>query len=531
MTASASSTPFSLTGNNSIDSITHGYYWILDSSRTVRWALADGFAGEYWINQQNAYDAFNQALQMVSYYANISFQYAGYFQSPLAAANQAEITFSMDAAGNVFNSSNVWAIGMFPSTSYNNVYPGAPGDIFLNLNSQASQLPSYAPGSAGFGLFLHEIGHVVGLKHPHDDGGTGRPTFAGLGIPQADQDWFSIMSYNDYYSWNTLAWEPFSYMALDALGLMAIYGPNMATNAGNSSFSLTALDGYMTLWDASGTDTLDITWATEGWGVSLQIATNNLLGIKVGMAFPGREVLNQQPTSLWWLLGDYENVAGSAHPDYIAGNDGANVLNGAAGDDLLEGAGGNDTINGGDGIDMAHFEGNRALFTTVRTGSASFTVSRPGDSDTLASIERLSFADIRIAYDLVMQQSGAETALLLGATLGRSALANLSMVGSLIGYFDGGNSMLDAANALVSSGFMNQLAGGSSTTAFVNAIYRAVTGQEAGAAVSAQLANLIDGGNFTRAGFLAAVAELPENQMNVNLVGLQASGLDFIDFV
>ena len=93
--------------------------------------------------------------------------------TPVDAANGSEINFSMDGSGLIFNNDNIWAIGYFPRTEML-----IRGDIYLNLNSQANYLSSYEIGSAGFFLILHELGHTLGLKHPHDDGGNARPTFS-----------------------------------------------------------------------------------------------------------------------------------------------------------------------------------------------------------------------------------------------------------------------------------------------------------------------------------------------------------------
>lgn len=54
-------------------------------------------------------------------------------------------------------------------------------------------------------------------------------------------------------------------------------------------------------------------------------------------------------------------------------------------------------------------------------------------------MERLEFADGRIALDMFKGQSGANTALLLGAVLGHEALTNKKpLVGAVISLFDQG---------------------------------------------------------------------------------------------
>ena len=73
-----SSTPLPLTGDNLIDAATHGYYWQLDSSRTINWALADGFAGEFWTSPQTTVTTLGNIFDNISYYANVNFHYVGY---------------------------------------------------------------------------------------------------------------------------------------------------------------------------------------------------------------------------------------------------------------------------------------------------------------------------------------------------------------------------------------------------------------------------------------------------------------------
>ena len=328
-------TPLPLTGDLVIDATTHGYYWNLDSSRTIYWSIADGFNSEFWTNPSAVASTLQTAFSGFSYYANINFQYAGYFSDPyqayLAGSN---ITVSIDGSHYVFDNNATWAMGFFPNAQYNNEYPGVPGDIFLNLNSQANFLPSYAPGSAGFFLAIHEIGHTLGLKHPHDDGGTGSPTFTDLGISGLDIDWATIMSYNDDANWNLVSFDPATPMPLDVLALQYLYGPNQTTNSGNSVYTLPLNNLYATIWDPSGSDTIDVSSSSVAWTIALpNVQFSELVPTLTGFALPTDEVQIAVPQNLYWLMGNIENVEGSKYDDTLSGNDIANVLVGGDGND------------------------------------------------------------------------------------------------------------------------------------------------------------------------------------------------------
>lgn len=519
MSGTPSTSPAPLTGNNAIDAITNGYYWNLDSTRTLNWALANGFSDEYWIAPYSVVNQINKALHVISYYADIKFNYVGQYQNPVAAAPYSQITFSLDGSGFFFNSSTIWARGLFPAVANDySYYPGAAGDIYLNINSAANSLPSYEFGTAGFALILHEVGHTLGLKHPHDDGGTGHPTFRSLGINAFDQDWFSVMSYNDAYQWNKLSWEPATPMALDALGLMAIYGPNLATNAGDSVTQLSDIHGYATHWDASGTDTLSVSHAPEGWTIDLALATNNFLDIEIGIALPTSQTYPSQPTSLWWLLGTYENVIGSAYGDAVLGNALANivfgeggndVLNGAGGNDSLAGGTGNDAVDGGDGTDTAGYSGGRANYTITRSANVYLINDRIGGDgrDTLNNIENIQFADstLDVAYETAVQ------ALYL-AYFGRAAdpgglasfQSRLEQIGAphdvagISGAYDANEQIRTLIDSFGNSIESHRLYTGD-TRAFVTAIYLNLLNRGPDESGLDFWANAIDSGVLTRA--------------------------------
>ena len=344
---------FTLTGDPLIDGVTNGYYWALDSTKVVDFSLSDGFQGQYWFYPSTTALYLGQTLTNVSIYADVRFNFLGYFANPsVANIFGSEINLSLSQTGYFFNSNDTWAIGLSANNTLNALYLGAPGDIYLNVSSPGASLPSYDPGSQGWFLLLHELLHTLGLKHPHDDGGTGRPTFTQLGLGSLDINWATVMSYNDGASWNLFSWKPATPMALDVLALQYLYGKNSTYNTNNTLYTLTETNFFYTLWDAGGIDTLDASTSKGGWTIELpNVALSALVDTKVGYAAPTNELLVGIPQTLSWLTGDYENVNGSSYADIIKGNLFNNIIYGGGGNDQITGGGGNDILYGGLGDD------------------------------------------------------------------------------------------------------------------------------------------------------------------------------------
>ena len=106
-------------------------------------------------------------------------------------------------------------------------------------------------GGYGFTTLIHEIGHLLGLAHPHDGGGTSTvfpgvtAEFGDYGDFDLNQGVFTMMSYND--GWQTspsgtpVDGEVFGFegtpMAIDIAVLQAKYGANLTFHAGNDTYS------------------------------------------------------------------------------------------------------------------------------------------------------------------------------------------------------------------------------------------------------------------------------------------------------
>lgn len=385
---------YTVTGDNAVDSLTNGYKWDVSTNGVINWSISNGNNGEFWFNPSATSTVLKSVFDTISSYVATSFAYSGFYQDPTSARlSGADINISLDGVGIHTPGNGVWAVGYFPNQTDVN-----KGDIYLNINSQANYLPTYAPGSSGYALALHEIGHTLGLKHPHDDGGTGRPTFSDLGISWLDKDFISVMSYNDDYSWNNISWEPSTPMAMDVLALQFLYGKNTSTNAGDTTHYLTNDKQYKTIWDASGADVINLTKATEAWYVELpDVQVSQLVDTKVGYATPAASIYMNSPITADWLLGDIEGVFGSNYGDTIIGN----ALN-----NVIVGSKGNDFIDGGNGNDVSIYVGKVSDYQIVRNGDT-FTVSHKMNGydgvDTLKNVEKLNFSD----FTLVLDQTSA----------------------------------------------------------------------------------------------------------------------------
>lgn len=218
---------------------------------------------------------------------------------------------------------------------------------------------------------------------------------------------------------------------------------------------------------------------------------------------------------------------GTAGNDRLTGTRNDDNLSGLAGNDTLTGAGGNDRLDGGSGTDVATFSGNLSQHAINRVSGGLTVADNRGleGTDTLVDIERLVFDDMGLALDMAIGSPGGNAALLLGALLGPTSLNNLSLVGSALGFFDDGKSLLDGSTLLVGSGITADLAGGRDNTHFVQWIYLNLVGSLPSLSTTQQLQALLDQGWYSQASLLAAVTELPINQQNVNLVGLSQNGM------
>jgi serralysin len=458
--------------------------------------------------------------------------YTGYTPAQVGGLSDINISLVSQPSGDFAGES---AINQDSSFGYAN----AQGDLVLNVNGFGGDGvrndASFGGSSFGFHTLMHEMGHSLGLAHPHSNYTNNVPTLTsdfaalvGVGFQQLGfvvrspldlyKEYFSVMSYDDQTPANAAESYAQTPMILDVIALQEAYGPGTGSSGAADDVVTPGGDGgvgaYRTYFDTGGVDTVDLVNYASGayfhMGVAI-VGAQYAVGVSMSRA---DELAMAQPqvgpSSLRWFYGAFENALGSAGNDRIVGNALANRLTGNAGDD---------TLDGGLGIDTAVLGATRAASVVTRVATG-WTVSSLQDGrDTLAGIERLQFADQKLALDL----SGAAgtAAKLIGAVFGPAAVHNLDYVGVALGLLDTGWSAQQLGDAAV------RLFNPQTNFDVVSVLWTAVLGAPPSVQSAAPIVALLDGGMGVGA-LTVLVSDLELNTANIGLVGLANTGLAYL---
>jgi FG-GAP-like repeat/RTX calcium-binding nonapeptide repeat (4 copies) len=232
-------------------------------------------------------------------------------------------------------------------------------------------------------------------------------------------------------------------------------------------------------------------------------------------------------------------LSGSDGDDNILLTTGNERVLAGAGRDIVRGNEGNDYIDGGTGLDTASYGTARVQYTLVKNGTSFIlTDKNPADgdegTDTLVNVERILFANGSIALDVGATQSGGQAQLLLGAVLGKDLLATKqALVGTGIGLFDQGFTMQQLSGAIMRLDIWGALANGgqasASNTQIANYLLTTVNKAAPSAATLAAGVNALNAETAaTQGNFLWGLAESAANQVQVGLVGLATTGLEYV---
>ncbi|MGO4705513.1 M10 family metallopeptidase C-terminal domain-containing protein [Microvirga sp. 2MCAF38] len=242
--------------------------------------------------------------------------------------------------------------------------------LFNSFFSDIWRVKSF--GSVGRTTMIHEIGHGLGLAHPHDGGeradGTTFPGVAGpkdIGENGLNQSVYTQMSYNDGLS---TAKGDFTYGhqgtlgAFDIAAIQLLYGANMTTATGNDTYTLPTANapgtGWSSIWDAGGIDTITAAGSTAGVTIDLRAAT-----LQQGDPNAGGFLSQQTKIAGGFTIAKgvvIENAVGSAFDDVLIGNSAVNSLNGGAGNDTYFIQSAQDIIIDSGGVDTVYATFNYA---------------------------------------------------------------------------------------------------------------------------------------------------------------------------
>lgn len=271
------------------------------------------------------------------------------------------------------------------------------------------------PKGHAYWLAIHELGHALGLEHPHSTW-HGSGLFPGVtegnggdtGDFGFNSNYYTVMSYAN----NHVAATP---MAFDIAALQYLYGANTTFSSEGNSYDLPRGKSgtyWSCLWDTGGTDSI-VCNSSAGATIDLRAATlhdapggggylSSVRGIAGGFAIANGVVI--------------ENARGGAGADKLVGNGVTNVLNGAGGndkiyayndDDYLYGFAGNDFLYGGLGSD----------YLAGGTGKDRFCFNTAPSSESFDVI-----ADFSVRDDTIQLENGIFTKLGGSGTLSSSML-------------------------------------------------------------------------------------------------------------
>jgi Ca2+-binding RTX toxin-like protein len=300
------------------------------------------------------------------------------------------------------------------------------GDVWLNNEWSSSPITG---GDYNYLTIIHEIGHALGLKHPHEEG---------VVLPSNDDNLaHTVMTYNRTNNYilqfsytskgasvNLQDTMPEQMQLYDIAALQSIYGANLTAHTGNDQYSVKGFrDGaeYKTIWDAGGIDTIDGGSSEGVCNIDLRpgtLSSVDIYPISQQIA-DAQNMLRQQSRSGSyfdsWVVQTYskyngkiytgennlaiaygtiiENVTTGNANDTIHDNQYDNIITAGAGNDLIQlFEGGADTVYGGLGYDIVQLDVGSQGFSFSNADSFA-TLTGPEFTAELIGVEKVSFSD------------------------------------------------------------------------------------------------------------------------------------------
>ena len=215
-----------------------------------------------------------------------------------------------------------------------------------------------------------------------------------------------------------------------------------------------------------------------------------------------------------YLTSFNNEVRGTALNDTLSSNNGLNIFRGLAGNDLISG-----TL---DFVDSAAYFGARSDFSLkIVNGLPVEVADKFGNegTDSLKSVERLVFSNLSVAFDI--NGNAGSTAKLLGAVFGKDSLTNKQYVGIGLSLLDAGMSTMTLASLAVDAANLK------TNDQIVSTLWKNVFGTTASNSDKAPYIKLLDDG-MTPGTLAWLAADTTFNKVNINLVGLAQTGIEYI---
>jgi hypothetical protein len=369
-----------------------------------------------------------------------------------------------------------------------------------------------APGASG-GPLWYSNGDGTFVLGVLSSGSSTTDNYASLATPGVI-DWLNQrMTAND-----SLIVQPVgNTITLSASGAIAttataIWASARTTSRGDTISTAAAYLPAIIIDGGPGTDVLNV---TEGGLINLRnVSSVEVLDLRGTLA--ANTVTNMGT--------DFAAVYLGPRGDTITVTAAVATIAGGAGNDTITVGSGNMTIDGGDGIDTVVLPLAWSKYQ-ITVGIATPPDNSSGNNYTFTSIERVHFADRKIALDL--NGAAGNTVKLIGAAFGPQYVTNAGIVGVGLSVFDAGMSMQQVAELVLDSSAFQQLAGSRSNADVVTHLYRNVVGVAPSAADLNTFVGVLDNG-MTQADLLVLAANADLNGMHINLAGLASTGVEYL---
>lgn len=285
-----------------------------------------------------------------------------------------------------------YAIPPNPNYKNNNVdqYDDTPGNIFIGYNTSMN----FQKGSYNYITIVHELGHAIGLAHPHDTGGNSvifdgvTSPFGDFGTYNSNLQPLTIMTYNDIkspYVPNTALTTGFlaTFGPIDIIALQFLYGKNINFNSGNNTYTFPnsiTQKFWETIWDSGGINTIDASSSNVNTVINLNDAT-----------IEDNKQLAGTPLS-YNIYGGITIAKGTKIQNIITGSKNDTVNGNELDNKITVTEGGIDTIDGEGGYDTVIINNDSSLFS-ITENNGEVIIVKGSHQVTLINCEKIIFND------------------------------------------------------------------------------------------------------------------------------------------